>query len=240
VTAFLSALDFLTVVGRGRAPDRRSLAWFGPIGLLAGAVCGFVRWGTGEWWAPALAAALTVGADLALTGALHLDGLADTADGLLPHLDRARRLAVMAEPDVGAFAVTTVVVTLLLRTAALATADVEGWRWVLLLAGLWCLARAGMAVAVTAVPYARAEGGLASAFAGGSPLVAVPSVLIGVVAAIVGGGWGGLVGAVAGAAAGAAVLLLAWRRLGGFTGDVLGAAGVVLETVALVVVAARW
>jgi len=240
VTAFLSAVDFLTVAGRGRAPDRHSLAWFGAVGLLIGAACGLVRWGTGGWWAPALAAALTVGADLVLTGALHLDGLADTADGLLPHLDRQRRLAVMAAPDVGAFAVATVVVTLLLRTTALATADVDGWRWVVLLAGLWCLARAGMAMVVSTVPYARAEGGLATAFAGGSPLVAVPSALIGVAAATIGAGWGGLAGVATGAAAAAGVIALAWRRLGGFTGDVLGAAGVVLETVALVIVAARW
>jgi adenosylcobinamide-GDP ribazoletransferase len=240
VTAFLSALDFLTVAGRGRPPDRRSLAWFGAVGLLVGAACGLVRWGAGEWWPPAVAAALTVGIDLVLTGALHLDGLADTADGLLPHLERPRRLAVMAAPDVGAFAVATVVATLLLLTTALATADVDGWRWVLLLGGLWCLARAGMAMVVAVVPYARPEGGLATAFIGGSPLVAVPSALIGVAAATIGGGWGGLAGAAAGAAAAAGVVALAWRRLGGFTGDVLGAAGVVLETVALVVVAARW
>ena len=240
MTAFLSAVDFLTVAGRGRAPDRHSLAWFGVVGLLIGAVCGLVRWGTGGWWAPALAAALTVGADLVLTGALHLDGLADTADGLLPHLGRQRRLAVMAAPDVGAFAVATVAVTLILRTTALATADVDGWRWVVLLAGLWCLARAGMAMVVATVPYAREEGGLATAFAGGSPLVAVPSALIGVAAATIGAGWGGLAGVATGAAAAAGVVALAWRRLGGFTGDVLGAAGVVLETVALVIVAARW
>jgi adenosylcobinamide-GDP ribazoletransferase len=241
VTAFLAAVDFLTVAGRrGRTPDPHSLAWFGAVGLLVGGACGLVRWGTGGWWAPALAAALTVAADLVLTGALHLDGLADAADGLLPHLDRSRRLTVMAAPDVGAFAVAAVVVTLLLRTTALATADVDGWRWVLLLAGLWCLARAGMAAVVTAVPYARPEGGLATAFAGGTPLVALPSALIGVVAAVIGAGWGGLAGAGAGAAAGAAVVVLAWRRLGGFTGDVVGAAGLVLETVALVVVAARW
>jgi adenosylcobinamide-GDP ribazoletransferase len=146
----------------------------------------------------------------------------------------------MAAPDVGAFAVVTVVVTLLLRATALATADVDGWRWVVLLAGLWCLARAGMAVVVTTVPYAREEGGLATAFAGGSPLAAVPSALLGVVAVVVGAGWGGVAGVGAGVLAGAAVVLLARRRLGGFTGDVVGAAGVVLETVALVVVAARW
>ena len=106
MTAFLAAVDFLTVVGRGRVPDRRSLVVVrARSGCWSVAACGLVRWGTGGWWAPALAAALTVAVDLVLTGALHLDGLADTADGLLPHLDRARRLAVMAAPDVGAFAI---------------------------------------------------------------------------------------------------------------------------------------
>jgi adenosylcobinamide-GDP ribazoletransferase len=61
-----------------------------------------------------------------------------------------------------------------------------------------------------------------------------------VVAATIGAGWGGLAGAATGVAAAAGMVALAWRRLGGFTGDVLGAAGVVLETVALVIVAARW
>ena len=123
MTGLAAALSFLTVVGRGRAPSRSSLVWFGPVGLLVGAACGLVRWGAGAWWAAAVAAVLTVGVDLVLTGALHLDGLADSADGLLPHLERDRRLAVMAAPDVGAFAIATVVVALLLRTSTLATAD---------------------------------------------------------------------------------------------------------------------
>ena len=201
-------------------------------------------WSAGErarWWAAAVAAVLTVGVDLVLTGALHLDGLADSADGLLPHLERDRRLAVMAAPDVGAFAIATVVVALLLRTSTLATADLHGWHWVALLAGLWCGARAAMAVIVTSVPYARAER------RPGDGLRRWP-----------------VVGRRAGrrprrdrgrrgrrrsrapragdrhAAAASGVVALARRRLGGFTGDVVGAAGIVLETVGLLVVAARW
>jgi adenosylcobinamide-GDP ribazoletransferase len=241
VTAILSALCFLTIVGRGRAPDHRSLVWFGPVGLLVGGTCGLVRWGSGEWWAPAVAAALTIAADLVLTGALHLDGLADTADGVLPHLEREDRLAVMAAPDVGAFAIAVVGVTLLLRWSALATADVEGWRWIALLAGIWCAGRTAMVAILRSVPYARRSGGLAQAFVGGR---AGGAIVIGVVlstAAVgVGAGTGGLVGLVCGAVAAAGVAALARRRLGGFTGDVLGAAGSVLETVAMVVVAASW
>jgi len=240
VTALAAAVTFLTVVGRGRAPTRASLVWFGPVGLLIGAVCGLARWGAGAWWAATVAAALTVGVDLVLTGALHLDGLADSADGLLPHLERDRRLKVMAAPDVGAFAVAAVVVTLLLRTGTLATADLHGWHWAAVLAGLWCGARAAMTVIVTSVPYARPEGGLATAFAGGQWWAAVPGVVLAVIAVTVGDGGRGLLALAGGALAATGVVALARRRLGGFTGDVAGAAGIVLETAGLRVVAARW
>ena len=183
---------------------------------------------------------LTVAVDLVLTGALHLDGLADSADGLLPHLERDRRLEVMAAPDVGAFAIAAVVVVLLLRASTLATADLDGWHWVALLAGLWCGARAAMTVVVTSVPYARTGGGLASAFAGGRWWAAAPGVVLAVVAVGAGDGWHGLLGLAVGALAAAGVVALGRRRLGGFTGDVAGAAGIVLETVGLLVVAARW
>ena len=125
--------------------------------------------------------------------------------------------------------------TLLLRWSALATTDVDGWRWVVLLGGVW---RPACMATVATVPYAR--GGRAALRR--SPAVASWRRLAAhrVAAATTGAGWGGLAGVAIGAAAAAALIALAWRRLGGFTGDVLGAAGVVLETVALVVVAARW
>ena len=240
MSALAGALSFLTVIGRSRTPDHRSLVWFGPVGLAVGGLCGLVRWGAGAWWAPAVAAALVVAADLILTGALHVDGLADTADGVLPHLDRERRLAVMAEPGVGVFAIGVVGTTLLLRWSALATADVDGWRWVVLLAGLWCGARSFMAATVATVPYARPAGGLASAFSGGHAGAAAPGAALAVIGVAGAAGTAGVAGLAIGTTAAAALIALAYRRLGGFTGDVVGAAGVVLETVALVVVAARW
>src|ERR687898_796490 len=104
-----SALGFLTVVAGAAPPDRRAPAWFGPVGAVLGLAVGGEWWGGGELWPPLIAAVLAVAVDAALTGMLHLDGLADSADGLLPPLDRGRRLAVMAAPDVGAFGVTVVV-----------------------------------------------------------------------------------------------------------------------------------
>ena len=239
-----AALGFLTAFGGAAPPDRRAVVWFGPVGALVGLVVGAVWWGAGELWPPLLAAVLAVVADAALTGMLHLDGLADSADGLLPPLDRSRRLEVMSDPHAGVFAVVVVLLVLTLRVAALATLTPDPW----LLAGLWAAARAAMGVTLASVPYARATthagssgGGLASVFLGVS---AVPSLVVGTAAltvAAVAGGWpAGPAAGVALVVGAGAVVGLAHRRLGGFTGDVLGAAGLVGETCALVVAAAKW
>jgi adenosylcobinamide-GDP ribazoletransferase len=231
-----AALGFLTVVGGAAPPDRRAPAWFGAVGALVGLAVGGVWWAAGELWPPVLAAVLAVVADAALTGMLHLDGLADSADGLLPPVDRERRLAIMATPEVGAFGLVTVLLVLVARVGALAELTPDP----LLLAGLWAGARAGMALTMAIVPYARGTGA-ATGFAGHST---VPGALtlVGalVLVAVTLGGWAGVATPVALAAGFVAVVALAVRRLGGYTGDVLGAAGVVAETVGLVVAAARW
>lgn len=232
----IGAFSFLTPLGGARVPAAGSVRWFPFVGALVGLAVGASWWGASQLWAPAVAAALAVAVDLALTGMLHADGLADSADGLLPHLDRDRRLAVMAEPTIGAFGVVVVGVVVLLRWSALATMEAD----VLLVAGLWCLSRTLMALVLGAVPYARDEG-LATVFRGGPT---ISTAVVGGVAPTI------LVALAEGAAAipivllawaaGAGVVLLARRRLGGFTGDVLGAAGVMAETGGLLVAAAAW
>jgi adenosylcobinamide-GDP ribazoletransferase len=233
------AIAFLTPlpVGGG-APDRRTFDWFPLAGALIGAGVGGAWWLADRAFTPVVAAALVIVADLALTGMLHVDGLADSADGLLPHLPgKARRLEVMATPDVGAFGVTVVVAVLLLRFAALASQPVS----VLLLAGLWCGSRTVMAVGARVLPYARGEHGLASAFGEGDWR---PVGLYGLVAAVSLGaladGRRTEIAVGASILASVLVLLLAKRRLGGYTGDVLGAAGIIGETVGLLVAAAKW
>lgn len=232
-----AALSFLTVVGRPARPGPATLDWFPVVGAALGAALGGLWWAAGRAWPPAVAAALVVVADLGLTGLLHLDGLVDSADGLLPPLDRARRLQVMAAPDAGAFGVGAAGAVLLLRWAAL-SAIRPG---VGLLAGLWCLSRTAMATVVRTRSYARAEGGLASMFSGP---VRWPFLAAGLAAAFaLAASWRVAAGpaAVGAAMVGAgAVVVLAERRLGGYTGDVLGAAAIVAETAGLVAAAARW
>jgi len=234
------ALGFLTPIGGASAPAPAAVAWFPVVGALLGAVLGGLWWATGRIWPAALAAALVVALDLGLTGMLHFDGLVDSVDALVPHLSRERRLEVMRDPHVGAFGLGAGGAVLLLRWAALAAIHPS----VLLLMGIWAASRTAMAVVATTVPYAR-PGGLASAF------LERGAGRYGMVAAVVGTGvavasvmaWHPLAGPVslaAGVLGALAVVWLAARRLGGFTGDVLGAAGMVLETVALVVAAAKW
>lgn len=234
------ALAFLTPLGGAAAPSPAALPWFPVVGAALGLVLGGVWWGASELWPPLVAAAVVVAADLGLTGMLHLDGLIDAADGLLPPLDRPRRLEVMADPRAGAFGVGVAVTVLVLRWSALAGLRPRP----LLLAGLWCASRSVMAAVARTVPYARASG-LATAFLpeGGAReagLVAAVGLLGAVVLAGVASGTGGVAAVVAAVGGSVTVVALARRRLGGFTGDVLGAAGLVGETAGLLVAAVRW
>jgi adenosylcobinamide-GDP ribazoletransferase len=157
----------------------------------------------------------------------------------------------MADPRLGAFGVTGLALVLLARYGAFASMLPSP----LAVAGLWSGSRTAMAVTVRTVPYAR-PGGLASAFLGGpaagpgwrkaaagrvgTAVLGLAGALLAVGLAVAGRGPHGLAAVGAGAAAAAAVVFLGWRRLGGFTGDVLGAAAVAGETAGLLVLAVRW
>lgn len=245
-TDLRAAVGFLTPLGGGgAAPSPSTMAWFPAVGAGMG-------WFLGQAWRqssrrqPSLvAAALVVAGDCALTGALHLDGLADSADGLLAHVPARARLDIMAEPQIGTFGAVAVGLALLGRAAAVASLEPSPG----LLAAVYSSSRSVMVLASRALPYAREEG-LASAFlvtgAEGtrSPRAADRALFCGIaglaaalVLATLTAGRRGATAVVAGWAAGGAVLALARRRLGGFTGDVLGAAGVVAEIATLLAVA---
>jgi adenosylcobinamide-GDP ribazoletransferase len=247
------ALSFLTVIGGGRRPGARDGAWFPAVGLALGALLGLSWWAARRAWPPGLAAAVVVAADLGLTGLLHFDGLVDAADGLLPPVDRERRLAIMSTPEVGAFGVGVGAVVLLLRWAAVASLRPAGLGpSVALFAGLWGLSRAGAAGVLGRRPYARGQaaggpdgtgggGGLAQAFAGPAPLW--PLLAGAAISLSLAGLWRpgpGLAGAAAVVVAAGAVQVLAERRVGGYTGDTLGAGILAGETAGLVLAAARW
>lgn len=232
-----AALSFLTVLGGARKPGPHTLDGFAVVGAALGLALGVLWWSARQLWSPGPAGVIVVVADLGVTAMLHFDGLVDSGDGLIAPMSRDRRLEVMATPQAGAFGVISGASVLLARWVALDSLRPS----ILLLGGLWCLSRVAMAVVVRARPYARPGGGLASAFAGPARW----PVLLGGVAAGVAmcAAWRlgpGILVAVCALAGGAGVVVLADRRLGGYTGDVLGATALVVETVGLMVAAARW
>ena len=239
------ALSFLTVLGRAAVPDEHTLTWFPLVGVVVGFLVGGVWWAAGRVWPPAVAALVAVAVDAAVTGFLHLDGLADSVDGLVPPVTRARRLEIMADPRVGAFGAVALVLVLGLRVAALASTPAK----VLVVAALWCGSRTLMATVARSQPYAHAEGGTASAFGPKGPArshhalagygVTLYGLALAAGLAVLGAGARGIV--VLAAEVGAVVVVVAFarRRLGGYTGDVLGACGVLGETIGLLALVAR-
>jgi len=226
----------------GRAPSRRTaaaaMAWAPAVGLLLGAAAAAVlelaarRAHTG----PLLAAVLAMAALALLTRGLHLDGLADTADGLGSRRPAGEALAIMKRSDIGPFGVVTLVLTLLVQVAALAQAQSLGRG-----------APAVIAAAVTgrlALPWACRRGVPAARGTGLGALVAgtvPPAIPVALTAAALACAYPfGLVvpiAVAAGLAASLALTALAVRRLGGITGDVLGALVEVATAVCLLVTA---
>jgi adenosylcobinamide-GDP ribazoletransferase len=237
--AALAAVAFLTRLSVGRVelgPEdvARGAVLFPVVGAGIGALVGLVAAGSDARVTPLLAAALAVSLEALLTGALHLDGLADTADGLGART-RERALAVMREPAVGAFGATALGLDLLVKTAAVA-AILSGSQPVLALAAAFALGRAAPLALAGAFPYARPDGtGLVLAGRGARGRL-VTGIVLGVAIAVAALGVRGL-WLVAGAAVAVALVALAARRLGGVTGDVLGAATELSTTLALVAAA---
>jgi adenosylcobinamide-GDP ribazoletransferase len=238
VTAVRTALSFLTVLPVA-APDggpgrRLGRALFPAVGLLLGLAAWAALWLGSLLAGPALGAVLALATLAVLTGGLHLDGLADSADGLLAGADRERRLQIMRDPRLGSFGVLALVLVLLADAALLERLGVRTGLAALAAAG--ALSRLAMLAALVALPYVRPAGtGLAAAGRGGRDLalgaaLAAPALLL---------DWrhGALAVPAAGAAAGA-VAALAHRRIGGATGDVYGAVAELAQLAVLLAFAA--
>ncbi len=203
------------------------------IGLAAGGALLAAAWAG----LPALACAfvaLTVSA--VLTGALHEDGLADTADGFGGGDSLERKMEIMRDSRIGAYGVLALILGVGLRAALLSGLPAPLAAAALVAAA--ALSRAAMPAARFALEPARAEGLGARAGRPGGPAMAAAVVICGLVAVLaldIGTG----AAALAGAAAGAALLAgLAKSQIGGYTGDVLGAIQQASEIGVLTVVVA--
>jgi adenosylcobinamide-GDP ribazoletransferase len=241
MTSLLAAIRFLTIVpipgSWGTAEDdiAGSVPWFPVIGLLLGAAAAGLAWGLSGVTPPLVLAAVMVIVLLSFSGCLHLDGLADTADGLLSSRSRERILEIMKDSRTGAMGVIAIVCVLLAKFAALASLPAARlWPAVLLapLAG-----RCALVIHMALLPCARPSG-LGAIFYRRRPRWAA-FWAAGLLAAVA---WGllGPRGLMVWAACMAVVLVLSahvYRKIGGATGDTLGAVCEIIEVVPALVLA---
>ena len=223
-----AALAFLTRLPAGpldAADFARAPGWFATVGLGLGAAMAGGWWLAAWAWTPLLAALAAVVLGLLLTGALHEDGLADSFDGLGSGRPADRALEIMRDSRIGSFGALALGVALAGRVAALLA--VGPLAPVALIAGQG-LSRAGMALMLRAGPYVRASGagtGMTGPLGRGA-LVLVLAAAAATALTFWAAGWAVLTGLAGLALAQAAMRSWARRRLGGITGDILGAAQV--------------
>ncbi|MCV6584164.1 MAG: adenosylcobinamide-GDP ribazoletransferase [Marinibacterium sp.] len=239
------ALVLLSRLPLPRLPDgafaaQARAAWAFP---LAGALVATLAAGLG-WVALALGlpvtvcAGLVIAAQIVMTGAMHEDGLADTADGLWGGWSRDRRLEIMKDSHIGSYGVLALVLGVGLRWTALAALLAQGAAGLPLVIAVGALSRVPLPILMTALPQAR-PGGLAASVGtpGAAPCALALLIGLGIGVMLAGGA---VIGPVL--AASVAVLALAWVarvKIGGQTGDILGASQQLAELAMLCTFAAQ-
>lgn len=240
---FLAALQFLTIipVPGNRQPCReeleQSLPYYPLVGLVIGALLMSLDAGLRYLFPSLLTSVILVIALLVISGGLHCDGLADTADGFFSHRPPEQMLQIMKDSRTGPMGVMAIIAVLLLKVAAFAAvaAPLRWWTFLLTPPAAYC----ALLLNIALLPYARKEG------LGGMHAARRFSCCSWVAAALLlGAGWlaGGSLGLGAIAAALVTGLLLAFhtqRKIGGYTGDTLGAV-YEIASVMPALVAAAW
>ena len=237
--SLLLAISFLTIApvyGNRIANDREfanSLYYYPLVGFIIGMIL-FAVSRLSELLGPGIAAeAMIILAWVMVTGALHLDGLMDSADGLFSGRDRERKLEIMKDSRVGAMGAITLVVVILLKLAFLDNLLITDKAWVLLVAP--AVGRFMMVYAICRYPYARSGGGLGAAFGGeaGLPKLAGAALLL-LAGSWLAQAWTALTAVIITIGLGA--LIAAWiaRQLEGVTGDSFGALCECCETIFII------
>lgn len=237
---FMAAVAFLTRVRVGKNNDdsglARSVPWFPVVGAMVGGVVGLVAW-SGTFLLPSpLAALLAVGLGIWLTGALHEDGLADTFDAFGARTDRSETLRILDDPRLGTYGVSALFLSVAARVAAVAL--LPGVLPLLVAPASHAIGRGAAVAAMGLAPPARPDGLALAHMDALEKRRAVTGVLA---ALIIGIGLLGAAALPAVAIAGATTWsIIRWSksRIGGITGDTLGAIEQFGETVTLIALSA--
>jgi adenosylcobinamide-GDP ribazoletransferase len=240
MTRFWQALGFLTVLpvpGSAHRKDTdlgRCVVFFPVIAVIIGLAAFIAAEALASVFPVTVTAALCVALLVAASGALHMDGLADTADGFLSSRPRERILEIMKDSHIGVMGVTAVTCVLVIKTLSLASLEADGLATAAFLMPV--AGRCGLVVGMSLLGPARPEEGLGKTFLEGRKAweaIAASLLLIGL---------GVLVKGYRGLAAALAALAVVWLfsfwcklKIGGATGDTLGASCELGETVVALV-----
>jgi adenosylcobinamide-GDP ribazoletransferase len=224
IWAAFSLLTRLPVpVDHARSGARANIAtWAYPlVGAVVGALSGLAISIAMSLLLPSgLAAAIGLLMGVALTGAMHEDGLADCADGFWGGHDRARRLEIMKDSSIGAYGAIVLIIFILAEWSAIEALVFS--HPILTFAGIGAISRLPMVLAMWVMPNAR-DNGLAAGL-GMPPAMSVQIACgLGLLIAIVTLGWVGVISLVFAIGSALIVGLIANAKIGGYTGDVLGA-----------------
>ena len=236
IRPLLAAIQFLTVIPfpksftGGEKELEKCLPFFPVVGLLIGIIIAAFDHVMGFIFPPLPASVMTVIAMTAISGGLHMDGLADTADGFFSARPRERVLEIMRDSRTGVMGVLAVVFVIVLKVSVLISLFPPIRPGIIVLMPL--AGRCSFVVMMTALPYVRREGGLATAFGAGKSWLNV----LWASAFLLAAGW--LAGHWMGLAASFSALLMAamfsvycFRKIGGYTGDTLGAGCEITEII---------
>jgi adenosylcobinamide-GDP ribazoletransferase len=232
----LAAIQFLTVIPfpksftGGEKELEKCVPFFPVVGLLIGIIIAAFDHVMGFIFPPLPASVMTVIAMTGISGGLHMDGLADTADGFFSARPRERVLEIMRDSRTGVMGVLGVVFVIVLKVSVLISLFPPFRPGIIVLMPL--AGRCSFVVMMTALPYVRREGGLATAFGVGKSWLNV----LWTSAFLLAAGW--LAGHWMGLAASFSALLMAalfsvycFRKIGGYTGDTLGAGCEITEII---------
>ncbi len=227
---FISAVQFITILPWGKAErfdPQRMIPYFPIVGIVLGVLVALFDYVAVSLWGKTVASLLDVIFLTVLTGAFHIDGLGDAADGLLGQRPKEKILAIMKDSRLGTMGLVAIVAGLAIKWAGIAGLDANR---PLLLIIVPAFARAGMLFGMRYLPYGRPDGGTGVDFfkhelkLSAFWALSVP-VLLSVLL-----GWQAIWLIIGFAAITAGLIRYYKRRLGCITGDMIGAMTEILES----------
>lgn len=233
---FLTRLPLLGGLDHFEGRLARAARYFPLAGVLIGAIAGVVFFLASAVLSSTVAAGLAVVAAIAITGALHEDGLADTCDGLGGGQDSEKMLDIMRDSRIGTYGSIGLIMSIGLRWIALS--DLNAANGLVVLVVAHSVSRSMLPPVLTSTNYARSQG-LALSIAGGvRSSEALVAVLLALAVAMTAGLMPGLIAMAVSIVAAVSMFAIVMRRLGGYTGDTLGAIQQISEIAILIALGA--